>query len=443
MDKKDEPRLPIIERAKSLEDEYVREMMDRDKLTGDWAGQKDEAELAQEERNFRKDYKVGSELVRTQERAHIQSLQSLLTPLIAHYAVFVRGALSERKAEMKFPKPFLSPNLDRLVNIVDSNTENTAANHLKLLENAMPTEELALYHSKDLESLAALVGHINRNAADITEENILQGGSKNELRTLAVLDKFLGLPSHAREKSRSAFLAQFSIRRSAYVLWGRAYAKKEERKSPFGHLSVLPVGEYGADFSKRLFRTMQIMLSLCSKVDTEAKQMAEQNPELFHKTARGREDHRNGPSHSLQEGILSLFQSVYLLTAEKLDGYENPDKLLQDIIEVDLLEQLAYSTPAATIGPLALMGHYIHGILQKDVSGTLVLNPEVKTRFLERKKDFFLEKIRQWSNSDEYNPSLPASGRGCPVSFESKTLPISGVNQLSRIMLDVFKNVKS
>src|SRR3989344_901389 len=434
---KEIPERPAKKHPLSAEDRYVGEVQNgfsRDLGIPD-------LEMPTDER-LREEYRAVAEQIRSKERKQLQTLQQLLTPVVKHYVQKAEESLASGELEgMKWRSPTLAPNFETLVDIID---EKDVLREGDKLEHAIP-EELKRYGKDSLEVID-VARHITLNAADLTETNLALGGSRTERTVDELLKENFGAPPHDT-KRRAHFFQTLGLSRVKEVLWGEAYPDSVVTLGAFHEYEVLPIGQYGEKFSRRLFTAMQMMLTASLPMKDAAEKLAKDNLDVFHRTARGRdmlrENVRYGASHSLQEGILSLFQAIYLLTAEKISGYEDPDTLLRDIVEAQLPNQLAHTTPAGTIGPLSLMGRYIPGLVQKTEAGQLILNPDVKKIFLERKKENLTEKVRSSLHIENYEPPLPAAGRGCPVSFESKMFMTSGINQLSQLLLDMYKHTKS
>lgn len=431
------PERKVTQKQLSAENEYIKDTLTNLSADFDIPGYP-----VPTDEDLRQEYRSAAEEVKSKEKEHLQALQRLLTPLVRHYVEKTEMLLSSGKLEkMKWEDPALAPNFDALVDIID---EKDSLNERFDLANVVPSQKLQKYGRSPLE-VSDFARHLALNAADLTESNLTSGGTRTERVLDTLIKEKFGTPRQETEH-RAYFFQTLNLLRVNEVLWGEAYPDSVITTDVFHEYELLPVGQYGENFSRRLFRVMQVMLAASLPMKKEGEKLAMQNKEIFHRTARGRspirENVRFGGPHSLQEGILSLFQAIFLLTAEKISDYDNPDVLLRDLIEAQLPNQLAYSTPAGTIGPLSLMGRYIPGLVQKNDTGKLILNPEIKNIFLEQKKKHLAEKVRSTLTSEGYEPPLPAVGRGCPVSFESKIATESGIQSLSNLLLKTYEHTK-
>jgi hypothetical protein len=141
----------------------------------------------------------------------------------------------------------------------------------------------------------------------------------------------------------------------------------------------LPIGEYGADAADRLAR-ITVRLNDFTKtswaVDRDVRNTMHTETEdlVIAHTTRARqmkadglpEPAIEGTKATLAEGILSISQVISFLTAEKVDGYDNFDTLVGDILDSDVIEQFTRMVRVGFIGPMTLAGLYVPGVL--DVS---------------------------------------------------------------------------
>ncbi len=132
---------------------------------------------------------------------------------------------------------------------------------------------------------------------------------------------------------------------------------------------IMPIGEYGEAFARKLLmatRATMESFNRSTEADTVAAQTASQHQKLLiEHTARGAYEYAtsgevtgDSVKAALLEGTLSVMQVLAWLTAEKVPGYENPDDLVNDIIDQGLIEKLTRKITMATIGPTVVKGFY-------------------------------------------------------------------------------------
>ncbi len=417
----------------SAENEYVAETLPRVQGMDFGSGPMDEEKL-------RNEFRKTEETVHSIETEHLLSLRSELTPLVLNYkSAAIRAMEQKIFNKMRFIEPHLSSNLDRLVEIIESNEKGNVDT---LLRDNAPHELVKDFSDEEFDELVTMVRHIARNAEDVSDTNLIKGGSQVERDLDRLFTERLEMSPLFGERARAKFLQSLGLKRSPQVLYGAIHNDILELKYSFGNFALLPIGEYGEAFARDLFKAMQLMNACTLLVKEQAQSIATSHRDVFQQTARGRDSIENGAWFALQEGVLSLFQTLSLCTAEKVEGYDNPEQLLRDVITAELPNQLAYLAPAATIGPLSLMGKYIVHLVQKTERG-LIINPEAKHAMLIRKKEEHDRKTLEYIHLRENQSlELPALARGCPVAFESDELRTTGIKELSGLFLTMFEKAK-
>lgn len=265
-----------------------------------------------------------------------------------------------------------------------------------------------------------------------------------------------------------------SIESSEELVYGfpvGATIDKREAFSPdevFPQIIILPIGEYGSEFTQRLFNTMQIMYSKVEVLKDDARGMVAAHEKMFKSTARGnrivpnsdvdrarfidekreetgqenlkyeedkiKEAERNYMAAilALEEGIATLAQVLSLLTANKVEGFKTGEELLKALIEQELPNKIGYLFSPAIIGPLTLAGKTIQDVVWVADGGRLLLNKDM-VDFFGDKKDF----LQTFAGKEV---ELPAAGRGCPVAYKGKDIEVSGINMLSQTFMKVFEH---
>ena len=224
--------------------------------------------------------------------------------------------------------------------------------------------------------------------------------------------------------------------------------------APFTEVASIVVGEYGEAFARKLFMTMQRLLSHVPNLEQASAEFAKdpKNREMLLKTARGAYENPNDPSLkrvaliTLQEGILSLAQTIALMTEEKQEAYPDPDELVRDLLLNHLPNTFAYSVPPAIIGPCSLIGRTMKGLIDVPVDSKtgekmLQIHPHLRDRFLQVKKHFkqqdFMDARVRLLNPD----ALPAVFRGCPISFPAKNSDMTGIQMLDCLFLSEYESI--
>lgn len=208
-----------------------------------------------------------------------------------------------------------------------------------------------------------------------------------------------------------------------------------------GNLAV-PVGAYGEEFAKKLISYTMAMQALAQRELTGlATEVTEGNEEFLHTyTARGNEEPEATPETTmltLQEGILSVMQSIAILTAEKVEGYETGEELLQAITDAGLVERLTRYAPMGLVGPMALLGKYMPEAIKK-VGETVAFSDDFEA-FLKKCKanfiaDFIAQNEIELSEDEVGNDTIESSrlktlkalGRVCPLSGKG-----GGIDQIT------------
>lgn len=195
---------------------------------------------------------------------------------------------------------------------------------------------------------------------------------------------------------------------------------------------ILPVGEYGDAWTRRLVHTAVFAKGRANPAsrEVEVREVAAAHEGVLRRyTARGKNAPADVPAHEVlgyvaEEGVVSSIQTMSLLTAEKVDGYDDPDALLQAIIDNGLIEELTRAIPMGVIAPMALSGTYIPGLVQNMGNGKLRLNPEKMVHIRAGKDRQVIETHAAWRRheADASNRQPDALGLICPAAMPKGAL---------------------
>lgn len=127
------------------------------------------------------------------------------------------------------------------------------------------------------------------------------------------------------------------MRSSPYIVWGQA-ASEPDAFPPF---LVLQGSAYGPRLTQKLFAATQALLVAISSdmhMDQTRYKISDKEKRIIHSTARWKMDEdRDRPEESstrrtLSEGIVSSGQSLALLSAQRVRGYNDPNKLIDALV---------------------------------------------------------------------------------------------------------------
>lgn len=169
---------------------------------------------------------------------------------------------------------------------------------------------------------------------------------------------------------------------------------------PVGHL-FMPVGAYGPSFSEKMLRTTAYMVdSAPPALAEQASSLAAAHPDVVAKhMTRSRDGWPMDASliTTIQEGVRSSMETVALLTAEKVPGYDNPDHLLQVLMEQGIIEEFTRAIPMGMLGPLTFAGKYFPNLLLAKENGKLALNPDVMHEIKQAKRAMAQQDMAEWA----------------------------------------------
>lgn len=387
-------------------------------------------------KNTYRDFYAATQRVR---RDHILALWVIYNPIVESYVGNIRRAIDSNQISSCEAAPIISPNPDV---IVDNKAEDRI---LESHDDASFIEEAAnngydMSGISDVGSFGVMLKHTSTNAAQFTEENITEGGESRNMRGLReLMRKRLGKSEiDDEEEGLPVVLNRIGLKRHSELVWARFAPQLRDRELVHIETPSIPVGEYGRDHALRIFKTENIMLQEALKLGAEARQISMDNGDVLLQTARGSEGIEHSVINGLQEGIMSLAQAVYLLTAEKIPGYEDPKALTMEVINVKLPNELARTAPAGIIGPLSFIGKSIRGLVVPRADG-LELNPEIIKIFRSiqgknREKAVVLRDIG--------NDLLPSRGSGCPFALTNERLKPTGVELITNVFGEIYSRLR-
>lgn len=185
---------------------------------------------------------------------------------------------------------------------------------------------------------------------------------------------------------------------------------------------IVPIGEYGEELATEMLQTTAIMQAVAQKrVHSSAEGLTVGHEDALRTfTARGAgaaEADADSTMAALHEGILSIAQTLAILTCEKVDGYEDPHELVRDIVDAGLVSRLARFSPMGFVGPMALSGRFIAGSLVRTEDG-IKFSDEFE-QFLKQEKAAYMARLMVESEVEQgadqrlvYHPL----GKVCPVA---------------------------
>lgn len=242
--------------------------------------------------------------------------------------------------------------------------------------------------------------------------------------------------------------------------------------------TVVPVGEYGENFAKKMLLTTNILAKLFDKFFEDiAKEVEKKNWDLvINETARGREKqkaiqqeksfchwdeeplsdkktkhiydvyHENrtlskkessriSVQDSFKEGLQSVQAALSSLLPEKVANLEE-NEILAKVINSGLAVQFAKIVPFGYTLPVIRRGKFFKNIIgyysQQAEKKTLLFNPDFCDKARKLKQDYL--KTRVYEN-DKRNPGF--LGFGCPAAIKNKEFKQTAI----RYILDAYQYI--
>lgn len=204
-------------------------------------------------------------------------------------------------------------------------------------------------------------------------------------------------------------------------------------KSLFANTPLrIQIGEYGETLARNIYRATQELLVTCCddpEIVSACLDVTKSYQVELEKTARGDSGDYTA-IRALHEGILTIGETMGILTAKHVEGYEDPDILVAAIIDANILEQLARVNTGGILGPMARELCYVDDLVFSQDGKVQLCN------FCVDEMDRFRQKIlmRQPRSKLEVVEFLPTQGLGCPVAFTD------GVKMMAETWLQYFQH---
>lgn len=214
---------------------------------------------------------------------------------------------------------------------------------------------------------------------------------------------------------------------------------------------LVGVGDYGGDHTVSLIRALGIsanavMACLPIFADWEKTVGQDEVAKLVRAAmpmdTKG-EDGEGQPASSLTayEGLLTVFQSIAMLTSQYRDEYVDPDLLLDDIINNGLVGRLARKIPySGIIGPMSLSGTHFSEPLS-GAGEALSLSPELELSLAQTRRSSRDYILLSYENL-EHGKQLKHFGlNGCPVahSLPRQSTLNNGVDKYAKLFQQAYK----
>ncbi len=198
-----------------------------------------------------------------------------------------------------------------------------------------------------------------------------------------------------------------------------------------------PIGADGPDAAAQLLLTTRVMLRLAESLyATESAAVGEKHRDLLlASTQRGKSLGRNEidghigdvAMQVMQEGIISLAQSLSLTTAET-SSLAPADRIAVHIA-AHIPTILAISSPMGFIGPLVLRGKYIPGLVT-ETDGVAALDHDLLVSIVGFRRDQWnLKPGDSFKERAKYMQQV--TGFGCPVARSDRVTGDGGLRALS------------
>lgn len=224
-------------------------------------------------------------------------------------------------------------------------------------------------------------------------------------------------------------------------------------ETAFMNTSAMTVGNYGEEVTKKIAQTVAVIGKLLKEREGA---FAELHEEFGHSLVRSKdvEGDESVPMLSLYEGVLSVGQALNTLVQDKVEGYDNPDELIEDLVNQGVLLKFARTIGAVgLIGPLNLLGYKLTGIVHNDTSkGKLILDKEyVKAQEKDRKARLIRMgaavalSVENGDKLDTERMETVMSLEGCPAtvsSYNRDTGESRNVTQeVAKLFVSIFKSI--
>lgn len=218
------------------------------------------------------------------------------------------------------------------------------------------------------------------------------------------------------------------------------------------------VTNYGEEFARQQLRSTTVLMRLseANQLVEFAQEIAESKRRFLERnTARAREVSRDESLEvpptllTLQEGIVSLNQSISLFLAEGIPEIEDANQAINLITQHHLPAKLAVLLPAGVVGPAILKGRMIPHLLEWRNGKLMIsrearkklLDPEIRDRTEQILKDCVAPPAHQHWKEGKLEISKHVLRSGCPVSHGNQNYEQSGVSDVAVVFSNILHRI--
>ncbi len=202
--------------------------------------------------------------------------------------------------------------------------------------------------------------------------------------------------------------------------------------------------EYGMESTEKLIATTRLISNHINNwfKDNEEKviNFSKNIEDILKKTARGvstssspENMYKNALLDMFQEALLTLLQSLTLLSMNKFEGHTFKfEELINKAIDEGFITKIALRVPATIIGPLTRNFEYIEDLFILDEKGKLAFNKKYSEEWID---------VRTKSvKSGEGKIFNPANFHGCPFAHNDRQGEdkINYVDELAKLYQEIF-----
>lgn len=332
---------------------------------------------------------------------------------------------------------------DRVARVIDQTLEGVNETYEKLSDTGELGQPISLVFRSQISkeayyymtSIGAKRSDVLEDVEHILEKEGVTGVDKGKLRSSLVL-----ITSNRDTQSIGSYVYHLGGRADGFE--GAEISLNDSfETADFLNLTVVPIGEYGADLTTRLSETLRRSAMVLARAKQTFREAEEEiGSEEVDKFVRSNDNNPDDPATMLllYEGCLSIQQTISQLTAQKIEGYEysTDDKLIDDIVSSGLIEQMARIMPlSGVIGPMTIMGMKFEDLVICE-DGKLKLNRDI----IKQLHHSMLE-VRGTNAAlgIEANSSGRVNGnaKGCPAAVRIDGEP-SSVAEVTELFVKIF-----